>query len=331
MKLNKMHKYGILFFSLLFSVFLFAACGSDEPAPTPAATPAPAAPAETPAAPAAEPPAPAETPAEPAATPAAEEPAAPEAAAPAPVEIIGKINVGTTTGSDIDILEKVVEVAKSRGLEVTLTEFSDYVIPNTALAAKEIDLNSFQHIPYLEDFIAEKGTPLVSIGTTYISPIGFFSNKITDISELKEGDTVVIPNDGSNGARALLLLEKAGFITLKPDAGAKATVYDIVENRLNLKIIEVEASQTPAARDDATVVAINNNYAQGVGLNPLTDSIFLEDFDSPYVNVIVARPEDKDNPLYLKFVEAYQSQEVAEFILEHFKGATVPAFDYEKK
>ncbi|MDR1656590.1 MAG: MetQ/NlpA family ABC transporter substrate-binding protein [Deltaproteobacteria bacterium] len=319
-----MKKYLVLLFSLVLAAALLTGCGEDKPAAAPATTP-PAAqtPAPTQTPPPAQPPAPTETPATTEA-PAAETPAA-------SAEIIGHIKVGTTSGSDVEILEKVIAVAKSKGLEVELIEFSDYVIPNTALAAKEIDLNSFQHIQFLEDFVAEKGTKLISIGNTYISPIGFFSNKIKSLDELKDGDTVVIPNDGSNGARSLILLAKAGFITLKPEAGLNATVFDITENRLNLKIVEVEASQTPAARDDAAIVAINNNFAQGVGLNPLTDSIYLESFDSPYVNVIAARPEDKDNPLYLKFVESYQSQEVADFIIERFKGATVPVFDYEKK
>jgi D-methionine transport system substrate-binding protein len=241
------------------------------------------------------------------------------------------IVVGTVAGSDVDILQKAVEVAARDGLTVTIKEFSDYAQLNPALAAGDINLNSFQHIPYLESFLKDNPSDLVSIGATYVAPIGFFSKKIKSLDELKEGDTVVIPNDPSNGGRALLLLEKAGKITLKPDVGISPTPYDIAENPLKLKIVEVDAAQTPTALDDAATAAINNNYAHPAGLNPLKDSIFLEDADSPYVNIIVARGSEKDNPKYLQFVKAYQSQEVAEFILEKFEGATIPAFEYEKK
>ena len=239
-----------------------------------------------------------------------------------------KIKVGTTTGADVNILEKVVEVAKTKGLEVEIIEFSDYQLPNAALAEGEIDLNSFQHVPFLEEFVKEKKVDLVSIGQTYISPIGFFSKKYKSLDELKDGDVVVIPNDPSNGGRSLLLLQRAGFIKLRPESGLVATPYDIIENRLNLKFVEVDASQTPAARDDAAIAAINNTFSVEHGLHPVKDAIYIEDFESPYVNIIVARAADKDNPLYKKFVESYQSQEVADFILEHFQGATLPMFPY---
>lgn len=242
-----------------------------------------------------------------------------------------KIRVGTTAGADVEILEKARDVAAKNGLTVEIIEFSDYVRPNLALVDKEIDVNSFQHMPYLESFNKERNLGLVGIGTTYVSPIGYFSKKIKSLDELKEGDTMAIPNDPTNGGRALLLLQKAGFIKLKDDAGLTATPFDIVENKLNLKIREVDAAQTPRALDDVAASAINNTFAIPAGLNPIKDAIYLEDADSPYVNVIVARPEDKDNPLYKKFVEAYQSQEVADFILTRFEGSTLPAFEYEKK
>lgn len=242
-----------------------------------------------------------------------------------------KIKVGTTSGADVNILEVVVEVAKAKGLEVEIVEFSDYQLPNAALAEGEIDLNSFQHIPFLEEFVKEKKVDLVSIGLTYISPIGYFSKKYKSLDELKEGDVVAIPNDPSNGGRSLLLLQRAGFIKLRPESGLVATPFDIVENRLNLKFVEVDASQTPNARDDAAIAAINNTFSVEHGLHPVNDAIYVEDFESPYANIIVARAADKDNPLYKKFVESYQSQEVADFILEHFKGATLPLFEYTKK
>ncbi|MDR0355622.1 MAG: MetQ/NlpA family ABC transporter substrate-binding protein [Deltaproteobacteria bacterium] len=240
------------------------------------------------------------------------------------------IKVATTSGADVGILEKAVEVAAANGLTVEIVEMSDYVQPNLALVNKDVDLNSFQHIPYLDDFNKERGTDLVSIGVTYIAPMAYFSNKIKSLDELKEGDKVVIPNDPTNGGRALLLLQTAGYIKVKPEAGLNPTPLDVSENRLNLKFVEVEASLTPQTREDATIVCINNTFAEAAGLNALRDSIYMENFESPYANIIVARAEDKDNPAYKKFVEAYQSPEVAKYILDEFKGATVPLFDYPK-
>lgn len=241
-----------------------------------------------------------------------------------------KIKVGTTAGADVEILEKARDVAAKNGLTVEIIEFNDYVLPNLALSEGEIDVNSFQHVPYLDSFNKERKLNLVGIGTTYVSPIGFFSKKIKSLDELKDGDSLAIPSDPTNGGRALLLLQKAGFIKLKEGSGLTATPYDIVENRLKLKIVEMDAVQTPKAMDDVAASAINNTFAIPAGLNPIKDAIYLEDADSPYVNVIVARFEDKDKPVYKKFVKAYQSQEVADFILKRFEGSTLPAFEYKK-
>ncbi|MDR0882707.1 MAG: MetQ/NlpA family ABC transporter substrate-binding protein [Candidatus Adiutrix sp.] len=243
---------------------------------------------------------------------------------------LDKIKVGTTSGPDVEILEKAREVAAQNGLTVEIVEFSDYVAPNLALAAKDIDLNSFQHLPYLENFNRERQLNLVSIGTTYISPIGFYSDKIKDLKEVKKGDRLAIPNDATNGGRALLLLQKAGLLTLREGAALEATPFDIEKNSLDLIIVELDAAQTPRSLKDVAAAAINNTYAIPAGLQPTRDAIYLEDMDSPYVNVIAARPEDRDNQLYKKFVAAYQSQEVADFILTRFSGATMPAFSGRK-
>lgn len=248
-------------------------------------------------------------------------------AAPAALAQEDTIIVGTTAGADVVILEKARDVAAKNGLKVEIMEFSDYVRPNLALAEGEIDLNAFQHVPYLETFCEERGLNLVPIGNTYVAPIGFFSKKIKSLDELKEGDSVAIPNDPTNGGRALLLLEKAGLIKLKEGVGLTATPFDVVENRLNLKIVELDAAQTPRSLDDVAAAAINNTFSIPAGLNPSKDAIYREDAESPYVNVIVARTEDKDNPLYKKFVEAYQTKEVADFILSEFDGSSIPAFD----
>lgn len=241
-----------------------------------------------------------------------------------------KIKIGTTSGADVAFLEKAAEVAARDGLEVQIIEFSDYVQPNLALASKDIDLNSFQHKPYLESFSLEHKLNLIDIGATYVAPMGIYSNSLKSLDELKKGDRVAIPSDATNEGRALLLLQKAGVIRLKESVDLAATPYDIAENKLNLKFVELEAAMTPRALEDVAVAAINNTFATPAGLNPLTDAIYLEDADSPYVNVIVARAEDKDNPLYHKFVKAYQSQEVADLILARDKGATLPAFEYKK-
>ena len=241
-----------------------------------------------------------------------------------------KIKVGTTAGADVEILEKARDVAAKNGLTVEIIEFNDYVLPNLALNDGEVDVNSFQHKPYLESFNKDRKMNLVDIGTTYVSPMGYFSKKIKSRDELKDGDKIAIPSDPTNGGRALLLLQKAGFITLREGSGLTVTPFDIVENKLNLQIVEVEAGQTPRSLDDVAAAAINNTFAIPAGLNPIKDAIYLEDADSPYVNVVVARAADKDNPLYKKFVEAYQSQEVADFILTRFEGSTAPAFEYKK-
>ncbi|MDR1044521.1 MAG: MetQ/NlpA family ABC transporter substrate-binding protein [Candidatus Adiutrix sp.] len=240
-----------------------------------------------------------------------------------------RIRVGTTAGSDVAILEKAKEVAARDGLIVEIIEFSDYVRPNLALADKEIDLNAFQHLPYLETFCRDRGLDLVSIGLTYVAPLSFYSKKIKSFDELKEGDTITIANDPTNGGRGLMLLEKAGLIKLKEGIGLTATPFDIVENRLKLKIVAVDAAQTPRTLEDAAAAAVNNTYATDAGLQPVRDAIYREEAKgSPYANIIAVRAEDKDNPLYHKFVKAYQNKEVADFIMERYEGSSLPVFDY---
>lgn len=237
-----------------------------------------------------------------------------------------EITVGITPGYSEKILEFVVKEAAKEDLKVNLKVFSDYVTPDQALAQKDIDLNSFQHGPFLEAFNKKNGTKLVSIGKTYLAPLKLYSKKIKDVKEIKDGDKIAIPNDPSNGGRALLLLSKKGLLKLKAGISATAlTVNDIAENPKNLKILELEAAQLPRTLEDTAASVINAGYADSAKLDPKL-AIAVEDNTSPYVNIIAAREEDKDNPTYLKFVKIFQSEAVKKYINDYTKGALIPAF-----
>lgn len=237
-----------------------------------------------------------------------------------------KIVVGITPGYSEEIMEFVKDEAKKQGLDVELKVFSDYVTPDQALAQKEIDLNSFQHGPFLDAFNKKNGTKLVSIGKTYLAPLKLYSTKIKDIKELKDGDKIAIPNDPSNGGRAILMLSKLGLIKVKD--GVKAsdlTVNDITDDPKHLQILELEAAQLPRSLDDTAASVINAGYANSAKLDPNL-AIAKEDNTSPYVNIIAAREEDKDNPTYVKFVKIFQTDAVKNYINEKAKGALVPAW-----
>lgn len=237
-----------------------------------------------------------------------------------------KIVVGITPGYSEEIMEFVKDEAKKQGLDVELKVLSDYVTPDQALAQKEIDLNSFQHGPFLDAFNKKNGTKLVSIGKTYLAPLKLYSTKIKDIKELKDGDKIAIPNDPSNGGRAILMLSKLGLIKVKD--GVKAsdlTVNDITDNPKHLQILELEAAQLPRSLDDTAASVINAGYANSAKLDPNL-AIAKEDNTSPYVNIIAAREEDKDNPTYVKFVKIFQTDAVKNYINEKAKGALVPAW-----
>jgi D-methionine transport system substrate-binding protein len=236
------------------------------------------------------------------------------------------IKVGTTAGPHAQVMEKVKAEAEKQGLKIQIVEFNDYIQPNVALAQKELDINVYQHQPFLERAIADRQYKFVAAGKSIILPMGIYSKKVKAIAELKPKATIAIPNDPTNGGRALLLLEKAGVIKLKPGVGVNANVLDIAENPKNFKIIEIEAAQTPRSLDDVDLVAINTNYALPAGLVPAKDALLVEDGNSPYANLIVVRAEDKDNPTYQKFVQIYQSEPVKQFVIEHFKGTILPGW-----
>ncbi len=238
------------------------------------------------------------------------------------------IKVGATPVPHAEILEHIKPELAKQGINLEIVKFTDYALPNPAVDSGEIDANYFQHTPYLETFTKDRGLKLVTIGTVHIEPMGLYSKKVTKADEFKSGDTIAIPNDPSNGGRALAVLEKVGLIKLKAGVGVKATVLDIAENPKQLKITAIEAAQLPRVLTDPKVTGavINTNYALEGGLNPTKDALYLEDKNSPYANIVVAKESRKDDPNLQKLVKALNTPEVKKFIEDTYKGAVVPAF-----
>jgi D-methionine transport system substrate-binding protein len=236
------------------------------------------------------------------------------------------IKVGISSGIEQQIAEAAKKEAKEKyNLEVELISFNDYVIPNEVLNNGEIDANAFQHVPYLEEQSKQRGYKLAIVGNTFVYPIVAYSKKIKNISELQNGSTIVIPNDPTNGGRSLLLLQKNGLLKLKENVGLLPKVTDIIENPKQLKILEIEAPQLPRVLDDkeVTIAIINNNFAAQAGLNADELGVLKEDKESPYVNVIVAREDNKNSEKVKNFVKAYQSIAVEKVALKAFKGGAV--------
>lgn len=236
------------------------------------------------------------------------------------------LRVAVTPGPHAQILEAVKPIAAAKGLDIKIIEFSDYVVPNQALDAGEIEANSFQNQPYLDNQKADRGYKIVPVGLTVNFPLGVYSKKWKSWGEVPNGATIAIQNDPTNGGRSLLLLQDKGIIKLKDGVGFKPTVIDIVENPKKLKFIELEAAQTPRALDDVDVAAINTNYAVSAGLDPVKDPILKEDAKGPYVNLLAVREADKDKPWVKTLVDSYHSPEVKAFVLEKFKGSVLPSW-----
>lgn len=237
------------------------------------------------------------------------------------------LKVGATAVPHAEILEQVKEDLKAQNIDLQIVEFNDYIQPNLALNDKELDANFFQHAPYLENFIKEHPeVKAVSAAGIHIEPMGIYSHKVKALSELKDGGLVGIPNDPTNGGRALILLSKAGLITLQDDKNIAATIQDVVDNPKNLSFQELEAAQVPRAIDDLDLAVINSNFAMQVQLNPVKDSLFIEDSTSPYVNVIAVREGDEERPEIKALIKALQSDKVKKFIEEKYNGAVVAAF-----
>ncbi len=236
------------------------------------------------------------------------------------------LTVAATAVPHAELLEFVKPMLANEGVELNVRVFTDYVQPNLQVAEKRLDANFFQHQPYLDEFNKSRGTRLVSVAGVHVEPFGAYSHKINDIEDLPSGANVVIPNDATNGGRALLLLAKAGIITLKPEAGITATPRDIADNPKRIRVRELEAATLPRVLNQVDLALINTNYALEAGLNPAEDALVIEGSESPYVNILVSREDNKDSPAMQKLAKALHSDAVKQFIAEKYQGAVVPAF-----
>ena len=227
----------------------------------------------------------------------------------------------------------IEELKEKENIEVELVKFTDYTTPNNALAEGEIDLSSFQTEIFMDNYNRDHGTELTTIGYTVMAPLGLYSEKITSINELKDGDTIAIPNDVSNEGRALILLQTAGLIKLDPEAGLVPTTENVIENKLNLQFQTLESNQTARALQDVTASVINSGMAVDAGFIPSEDAVFLEpvtEDSKPYYNVIAALSEDVDNEVFQTIVAYYQSEGTAKVIEESSKGSQFPVWDEAK-
>lgn len=233
-------------------------------------------------------------------------------------------------GTDFRLWDSLNERLKDKNIKLEPVSFADYIKPNQALADKEIDLNAFQTEVYFEQFKKDHNLDLTSIGYTFIAPMGIYSNKIKSLDEVQDGTTVAIPNDATNGGRALNLLESAGLIKLDGKDKVTPNEKNIVENSKNLKFVSMESVQIPRSLDDVDFAAINTGAATDAGLNPKTDSIYLEDANGEnakqYYNIIAVRTEDKDKEVFKTLMEAYHQEETKKVLDEIYKGGAVPVF-----
>ncbi len=237
-----------------------------------------------------------------------------------------QLSVAATPVPHAELLEFVKPALAEQGVELDVKVFTDYVQPNIQVDQKRMDANFFQHQPYLDEFNNGRGTNLVTVTGVHVEPFGAYSSKIESLDELKEGAVVAIPNDPTNGGRALLLLQKAGLITLKDESKITATPRDIADNPKDLDFKELEAATLPRILNQVDLALINTNYALEAGLNPSEDALVIEGSESPYVNILVARPDNKDSEAMQKLANALKSDAVKDFIKEKYEGAVVPAF-----
>ncbi|MBA4117719.1 MAG: metal ABC transporter substrate-binding protein [Candidatus Puniceispirillum sp.] len=243
--------------------------------------------------------------------------------------LAGALKVGVTAGPHAQIMAHLKERTAKQGLTLDVIEFDDFVLPNTALFEKELDVNSYQHEPYLTEQNQARGMDLVSVGKTIILPLGLYSKTLKKIEDVPYGAKIAIPSDVSNGGRALRLLEKAGILTLKKDAPMSPSVLDIAQNPKHVKLVEVDAPHVPRALDDVDLAAINTDWVLVSGIDPKS-ALAREDQDSPYANLLVVRKGDEKRPEIVKLVSLYHTQETATFLKKTFHGAVIPAWQTVK-
>ena len=253
---------------------------------------------------------------------------APAASEQAPSGETETITVAASTTPHAEILEVAKPILAEQGYELKVTEFQDYVQPNNVMESGEFDANYFQHVPYLDSFNAEQGTHLVNAGGIHYEPFGIYPGQKKSLDEIAEGDTIAVPNDTTNEARALLLLQDSGILTLKEGAGLTATVNDITENPLNIKIQELEAAQITHIIDEMAYVVLNGNYAIEAGLSVAKDSLAYESSDSEaaktYVNIIAVKEGNENEAKIKALVDALKSDEVKKFINDTYDGGVIP-------
>lgn len=240
------------------------------------------------------------------------------------------LKVGASVTPHAEILKVAKDELAKEGITLEIVEFTDYVLPNTSLESGDLDANYSQHKPYLDTFNAEHGTNLVSVAAIHYEPFGIYAGKTASIEALQDGATISVPNDGSNEARALLVLEAQGLIKLKEGVGTTATVLDIAENPKNLNIIEMEAAQLAISLQDVDLAVINGNYALQAGLNAATDALATEDANSAaaqeYANILAVKAGNESDPRIAKLIAALESDAVRDYINNTYKGAVVPIF-----
>jgi len=235
------------------------------------------------------------------------------------------LRVGATAVPHAEILEQVKPILAAEGVPIEIKVFNDYVQPNVQLAEKRLDVNYFQTKPYLDEFNTARGTNLITVAGIHVEPLGLYSRKHKALADLPNGAQVVLPNDASNTGRALLLLQAAGLITLKDPQNPLQTVRDIATNPKGLKFQEVEAATIPRILPQVDGAVINTNYALDAGLKPKTDALQLEGADSPYVNYLVARPDNQNDPRVQALAKALRGQAIKDFIASKYEGAVIPA------
>ena len=237
------------------------------------------------------------------------------------------LRVGASPTPHAEILSQVVDDLAEQGIDLQIVEYTDYVVPNTAVEDGEDDANYFQHTPYMENFNAERGTHLVAVGDVHYEPMGIYAGQTTSLEELPDGATIAVPNDATNEGRALLLLQAQGLITIDEAAGLECTPNDITENPKNLVFKELEAAMLPQTIDEVNLSVINSNYALQAGFNPVQDSLAMETADStPYPNVIAVKEGNENNEAIQALVKALQSDKVRDYIEETYGGAVVALF-----